>query len=173
MDRVRGAYSDANHSLSLTDKSVVLFSEGYMVSLPAVQVEANTFDRVEQLFSKEDFKKPLLTFDLEHEKLDAAVANFQSIIESGANIEIENPNPKCVKLKLKSNHGSLSDTIKVENLEVRKFKGAKIDPDALLDSMAALGGVISVSVIRQPEAFVISHKVEGVGHVRHLGLQLV
>lgn len=170
--KVRTTFEDAAHSLTISEKTVTLYSDNYVVRLPAVQVEASTFDRVEQLFAGKGVNNPVLTFDLEHEKLDAAVANFQSIIEAGALIEIENPNNKCVRLQLTSNYGSLSDSLKVENLENKKFKQARIDPDALLDSMSALGGVISFSVVKEPKAFVLTHNVKDVGLVRHLGMQL-
>lgn len=164
-------YTDTVPFLTITPKNLSFSSPLFSVTMPSIQMEDTLFDRAFQMFNQ--LGKKVLSFDVEHDKIDAAIQNLGAIYEQGSIITLEDPVSKgdkhSIKFKTGSNYGKLGDTLRVENMNVAGFKSVNLDPKTFQDSLRLLDRVITVSVLDKPKVFMFEQNHDD-GNVVHIGL---
>lgn len=154
-------------------KSVTFSSKSYELTLPAIQVEKAMFDQVFSKFDEVLSAKPSVIFDVEHSKVNDAINNLSAIYEQGAVIKLgvtkaEKDKAK-IQFKTESAYGKLSDSVTVANFKTTKFDSASLDPKTFMDSMRLMDSVIRLSILANPNVFLIEQRLDD-GKVNHLGL---
>lgn len=174
--KVSATFAEKTTKLSIGgSKAILLSGDRYFLSVPAVQTQAEMFNRVEEVRNNTS-KSQVLSFDIEHAALEGAVTNFSSIYEHGSGIKLfdvkKDGKKQSIKLHTSTTYGKLSDTIQIENVKVKKFSDALLDPECLRDSLGVLDGTLNVAVAESPKSIVMTRTIENDGEVSHFGLRL-
>jgi hypothetical protein len=127
--------------VQLSGEFIKAINDNYSIITSTIQSSDTAFVRAKSFIG--DLPDPLCYFDLEVAKIQAVLDNILSVYEDGALISLNlgsDPSKKdrssrLLEFSMKSNVGSVSDTLKVKDVTGKDFK-CKFNPKMLVDSLA-------------------------------------